>query len=35
MRVNLQKMKKNCEFYRPIRGDGNCFYRAIGFGYLE
>ena len=21
--------------YRPVRGDGNCFYRALGFHFLE
>ena len=22
-------------YYRAVRGDGNCFYRAAGFNYLE
>lgn len=26
---------KNYKFIRRTRGDGNCFYRAFGFGYLE
>ena len=21
--------------FRPIRGDGNCYYRAVGFSFLE
>ncbi len=28
-------MIKNYEYIRRTRGDGNCFYRAFGFGYLE
>ncbi|XP_039273241.1 ubiquitin thioesterase OTUB1-like [Styela clava] len=36
--VYLQKVKILSEKYshvRKTRGDGNCFYRAFGFGYLE
>ncbi len=28
-------MKKNCESFRGIKGDGNCFFRSIIFFYLE
>ena len=26
---------KKYKYIRRTRGDGNCFYRAFGFGYLE
>lgn len=29
------KISQNIPYYRKIKGDGNCFYRAIAFGYLE
>jgi len=32
---NLYKLKSICPYYREIRGDGNCFYRAIIFYYFE
>lgn len=22
-------------YYRRIRGDGNCYYRAVAYGYIE
>jgi hypothetical protein len=28
-------MKNTCKKFRKIRGDGNCFYRALIFFYLE
>lgn len=31
----LLELMKNYKFIRRTRGDGNCFYRAFGFGYLE
>ncbi|KRX09519.1 hypothetical protein PPERSA_12262 [Pseudocohnilembus persalinus] len=30
----IQKMRENCKYFRGIRGDGNCFYRAFGVGYV-
>lgn len=36
--IYLRKIKILSESYshlRRMRGDGNCFYRAFGFGYLE
>ena len=41
--LNLQKMRGKVEglrregigYLRRTRGDGNCFYRAAGYGYLE
>ncbi|CAK61034.1 unnamed protein product (macronuclear) [Paramecium tetraurelia] len=30
-----QKMKQLCTAYRAVRGDGNCFYTAFGFQFLE
>ena len=29
------ELSKFLPYYRQIRGDGNCFYRAIGIGYIE
>jgi len=40
-RFNIGKLKKirhlarSYEHWRPIRGDGNCFYRTVVFGALE
>ena len=31
----IKELSINLPLYRQIRGDGNCFYRAIGMGYLE
>ncbi len=31
----IQFLAKNYRFLRKVRGDGNCFYRAFLFGYLE
>lgn len=28
-------MGKQFPYFRSVRGDGNCFYRAIFYGYLE
>lgn len=28
-------MIKKYKYIRRTRGDGNCFYRAFGFGFLE
>jgi hypothetical protein len=29
-----QKMDKNINAYRQVRGDGNCFFRALAFSYI-
>jgi hypothetical protein len=29
-----QIRKAGFDFTREVRGDGNCFYRSIGFGYI-
>ncbi len=37
-RIEFAKQKeliKTYQYIRRTRGDGNCFYRAFGFGYLE
>lgn len=37
-RILVDLVEKMCDFmpvFRRIRGDGNCFYRAFGFSYLE
>ena len=26
---------KGIRYIRGIRGDGNCYYRAVGYGYFE
>merc|ERR1719426_202868 len=31
----LQILGRSAPLYRRSRGDGNCFYRAVGFGLLE
>ncbi|CAD8199507.1 unnamed protein product [Paramecium octaurelia] len=33
--VQKQKMKELCSAYRTVRGDGNCFYTAFGFQFLD
>jgi len=30
-----KELIKKYKYIRRTRGDGNCFYRAFGFGYLE
>jgi hypothetical protein len=30
-----QELHKKFNFIRRTRGDGNCFFRAFGFAYLE
>ncbi|CAF3474556.1 unnamed protein product [Rotaria sp. Silwood1] len=30
-----KELMKKYKYLRRTRGDGNCFYRAFGFGYLE
>ncbi|EFY87082.1 ubiquitin thiolesterase [Metarhizium acridum CQMa 102] len=34
-RPKLQALPQTYSHYRPIRGDGNCGWRAIGFSYFE
>lgn len=31
----IEEVQKSYPVYRKIRGDGNCFYRAVGFLWLE
>jgi hypothetical protein len=31
----FKKLQLTYPYYRPVRGDGNCFYRAIAFMYLR
>ncbi|CAD8205561.1 unnamed protein product [Paramecium pentaurelia] len=33
--VSKQQLKQICTAYRAVRGDGNCFYTAFGFQFLE
>ena len=33
--ANLLELEKDFKHYRAIKGDGNCFYRAIMFQYLR
>ena len=35
LRGKLQQMSLTYEGFRTIRGDGNCYYRAVCFGLLE
>lgn len=32
---SYDKLKQQFSHWRKIRGDGNCFYRAFAFAYLE
>ena len=32
---SFKKLQTKYPFYRPIKGDGNCFYRAIAFLHLR
>ena len=31
----IERLEQHYSHWRQVRGDGNCFYRAIGFAYLE
>ena len=31
----IESMAPRYPAFRPIRGDGNCYYRAVGFSFLE
>ena len=33
--TQLQDLLAHCSYVRKTRGDGNCFFRAFGFAYLE
>lgn len=35
LRDNFRKLGSDFRYYRAIRGDGNCFYRAVMFQYLR
>ena len=35
MKEKIEEMSVEYDGYRPIRGDGNCYYRAVGFSFLE
>lgn len=30
-----KKMDRNINAYRQVRGDGNCFFRALAFSYIS
>ena len=32
---DLNIIQSKYEFYRRVKGDGNCFYRSIMYSYLE
>lgn len=34
-KTEIRKWAKEFPVYRKIRGDGNCFYRAFNFSFLE
>jgi len=27
--------RKSFSYFRGVRGDGNCYYRSMGYGYVE
>lgn len=31
----IKEMAKEFSLYRKVKGDGNCFYRAFNFAFLE
>jgi len=31
----LSKENYDYRYFRSVKGDGNCFYRSVGFAYLE
>ena len=35
MREQIEALADHYCGFRPIRGDGNCYYRAVGFSFLE
>ena len=35
LRPQLREIQKVYQYYRPIFGDGNCFYRSCIFLYLS
>ena len=35
MKEKIEEMSVEYSGYRPIRGDGNCYYRAVSFSFLE
>jgi len=35
VKTKVEELKKNYSHIRKVRGDGNCFYRAMGYGYIE
>lgn len=35
VKKSLDTLQTTYSSYRKIRGDGNCYYRAIGFAYIE
>ena len=35
MKEKIEEMSVEYDGYRPIRGDGNCYYRAVSFSFLE
>ena len=35
LKPSLYQLSETYQYYRPINGDGNCFYRAIMFLYLK
>ena len=35
IKKTVREFKDSFPFYRPIRGDGNCFYRAFAFLLLK
>ena len=37
LKTLVDHLKKNCNIFyiRRIRGDGNCYYRSVGYAYFE
>ena len=34
LQEELEKAMEGLNSYRQVRGDGNCFFRAVGFAYI-
>ena len=35
VRYRVDELSMNYDSWRKIRGDGNCYYRAVAYSYLE
>jgi hypothetical protein len=31
----VNRLDNDFDYFRRVKGDGNCYYRAVGYAYLE